>query len=112
VVDRPGHGESHRADRPSDWAKGQLAAALSLDVFIDDKPNNCAEVNVATQQHTMPTGSPVKCKIFLVNQPANRDDRIEPELQMYLRGVERVDSALQALERVLGNDGEQLRRAA
>jgi len=87
----------------SDAAKGQLAAGLKLDVFIDDKPENCAHVVDATKSvGFFDTDYP--CEVFLVDAPYNRD--------FEMRGVTRVVSALQALERVTERDGEQLRRAA
>jgi uncharacterized HAD superfamily protein len=94
----------------SDASKGQLVKALKLDVFIDDKPENCAEVNVALEQHTLPEMGKLQCRVFLVDAPYNRN--IEGELNTYLHGVERVESALQALERVGVGYGESIRRAA
>lgn len=83
---------------PSDAAKGQLANALKLDVFIDDKPENCIEVRLAR---------PSDCRVFLVDRPYNRN--VHP---IFVEGIERVSSALQALERVTESHGEQFRRAA
>lgn len=83
---------------PSDYSKGQLAKALRLDVFIDDKPSNCAEVNVAHGD---------KCRIFLVDRPYNRDTG---SAKAYLNGVTRVPSVLAALEGY--GDYQQLERAA
>lgn len=83
---------------PSDAAKGQLANALKLDVFIDDKPENCIEVRLTR---------PSDCRVFLVDRPYNRN--VNP---IFVEGIERVTSALQALERVTESHGEQFRRAA
>lgn len=82
---------------PSDYSKGQICKALQADIFIDDKPNNCAEVALATVK--------VGTRIFLVDAPYNRI--IEPELSTIIRDVViRVDNALQALERI-GMPSEQ-----
>lgn len=59
--------------------KGPIARGLALDVFIDDRPENCSEVWEASH----------KTRVFLVDAPYNRDYEHE--------GVERVGSALEAL---------------
>lgn len=42
--------------------KGPVAQGLELDVFIDDKPENCADVQLASP----------KTRVFLLDQPYNR----------------------------------------
>lgn len=74
----------------SDRAKGQLAAGLGFDVFIDDKPNNCLEVAVFS-----------KAAVFLVNQPYNQGDVFKN--MSGADDIVRVDSALEALERSIGS---------
>lgn len=66
----------------SEAAKGQLAAALKLDVFIDDKPENCEAVARAVDP---------SCKVFLVDAPYNRQFREEDLV------ITRVASAYDAL---------------
>lgn len=57
--------------------KGKLAQALNLDMFIDDKPENCWEVKAARPE----------CKVFLIK----RFDYV-PEAEAKDRGVEVVTS--------------------
>lgn len=80
----------------SEAAKGQLAKALKLDVFIDDKPENCEQVIEATKQQVAYDGMmsmepfyEYPCKVFLVDAPYNRTP--QPA------GIIRVSSALDAL---------------
>lgn len=68
--------------------KGPLARGLKLDVFIDDKPENCEEVNDA---RTDPDETR-HCRVFIVDALYNR------EFQSPF--VERTSSVLEALNRV------------
>lgn len=86
-------------------AKGLLAKGLALDVFIDDKPENCAEVVKATRQQIIykgiETNTFVYPCIYLVNRPYNQDNNISNEVRPFMDGIVRIDSALQALERFM-----------
>lgn len=80
----------------SDHAKGELARALKLDVFVDDKPGNCERVVQATKQQVAYDGLmsmepfyEYPCRVCLVDAPYNRDADMV--------GVERVPSAWAAL---------------
>jgi uncharacterized HAD superfamily protein len=64
--------------------KGPLARALKLDIFIDDRPENCMAVAQAT----------TTCRVFMVDAPYNRHERIHD--------VTNVASALAALQECEG----------
>lgn len=66
----------------SEKAKGQLASALKLDVFIDDKPENCEQVAREADSN---------CRIFLVDAPYNR------QFDETCLVITRVCSAMEAL---------------
>jgi uncharacterized HAD superfamily protein len=78
-------------------AKGQLAAGLGLDAFIDDKPENCEQVVAATrilhgedaQGGFLINHVEYPCQVFLVDQPYNREFG-SPH-------IVRIGSALEAL---------------
>lgn len=73
----------------SEAAKGQLASALKLDLFIDDKPENCEAVLEATKKVIEARTVEYPCKVCLVNAPYNQN---MSDIRMY-----RVASALAAL---------------
>lgn len=51
--------------------KGLVARALDLDVYIDDKWENCLDVVAATTPVTASADAPPKTRVFLLNQPWN-----------------------------------------
>lgn len=65
----------------SENSKGLIAAGLGLDVFVDDKLENCEEVLIARPA----------CRVFLVDAPWNRTREI---------GASRVSSVFEALSTV------------
>lgn len=65
--------------------KGPLAAALHLDYFIDDRPENCLEI-----QSTVP-----KCKVYLKSLPHNADFKA-------WKGITRVETFNEFATIVLG----------
>lgn len=80
----------------SEAAKGEIAHALKLDLFIDDKPENCTAVLESTEVrhvdldicdtqvwYTYP------CKVYLVDAPYNRAFKDS--------AITRVGSAMEAL---------------
>lgn len=80
--------------------KGPLADGLQLDVFVDDKPENCEDVfnaRLTRKSMTSSDGTEIvtvdepKCRVFLVNAPYNRNHIMDAR-------IERVDSGLEALE--------------
>ena len=79
----------------SDEAKGLLAKGLKLDVFVDDKPENCEHVVKATKILHEEEGIPLSyaeypTRVFLVDAAYNRS--------FEMPGVTRVDSAQAALQ--------------
>jgi 5' nucleotidase, deoxy (Pyrimidine), cytosolic type C protein (NT5C) len=81
-------------------AKGQMAQALGLDVFVDDKPENCQAVVEATKKvdwvdlDIVDTQVHYKypCRVVLVDAPYNRDFD-EP-------GIERTTDVLELVQRL------------
>jgi len=78
--------------------KGPLAVGLDLDVFIDDKPENCLDVFEARTVKSK-TFSPDRhlCQVFLVDRPYNRAANLPA-------GIIRVPSALHALRSLQTED--------
>lgn len=67
--------------------KGLLAEGLKLDVFVDDKPENCVEVTKARST----------CKTFVLDWAYNREDT-ELTHQIALGRITRITKAREALD--------------
>lgn len=82
----------HGYSRPTviiapDNSKGDLAAALKLEVFIDDKPENCVDVKNAKPS----------CRTYLIDKPYNRGE-LKSSNGFPLANGSRVLSAMNILE--------------
>ncbi len=79
-------------------AKGPLVESLELDVFIDDRPENCLDAKVAREA----------CRVFIVDAPYNR--LTDNHLLNPMDYGRRVRSALEAIHLV--QEGAQVERIA